>query len=102
MNPKYLTLLALIARGTITYPDLFKATGGDRNITYGRIKDLKAAGYLSAAYGPTGKALSRTLRLTEAGQSAACGLLLTRCGKRVTGVYRIEWAEKVTEDLCQQ
>lgn len=100
MNPKYLTLLLSIRSGVRTFRGLDAQIAATPIYSAARISwyldRLRDWGLITWQPGR-----KETIDLTPAGQEAVTGLLLTRCGERVTGVYRIEWAENTTEDLCQ-
>lgn len=92
MPPKYLILLAHIRAGVSSFRDLDAAIAATPTYSTARVswylKRLRGWGLVTWEPGR-----ARTLRLTEAGERAACGLLLSRCGERVSGVWRVVHSE---------
>lgn len=86
LTPKYLTLLAYIRGGVNSLRDLNVAIGNKpgNGIIDWYLTRLKQWELVTWEPG-----LARTLKLTEAGQEAVAGLLLTRCGERVTGIWQV-------------
>lgn len=68
MTTRQLTLLLAIRAGVCSFRDLSAA-----------IERLQAEGLIT-----------EELQLTEAGRQATAGYLLSRCGERVTGVWRVD------------
>lgn len=103
MPPKYLILLAHIRAGSCSFRDLDAAIGATPTFSNARVSwylwRLRRWGLITWEPGK-----ARTLRLTEAGERAACGLLLSRRGERVTGVWRVSEAatEKATTRLIDE
>lgn len=84
LSPAQLIILALVAQGETSIRGLTRQAGGCLVDTWSRISTLRCLGYLT-----NGRAIHRPLTLTPAGRRAACGLLLSRSGERVTGVWRV-------------
>lgn len=80
-----LAILILIGWGGNNYQALADKMSLSTTPIHQRVERLKLQGLIAWGSG------HHTLHLTEAGQQATAGYLLSRCGERVTGVWKVDW-----------